>query len=304
MNSQKVPAILLLLLVPMAYAETVPLVLGQRYNFTFNSSQYALKMVGVAKDSATFFVSGILVSPGLNEPKILGLNGNSNGDISLTLNQITPNGTANLDISYNVGGKACKPINANCSGFNDCCVGNCIIGVCGYLPTFNSTETVNASLDVPENITLGEVAKLKISGDDGNPIAGAKVDILTPSGARLTLNTNETGDGSYLADEEGNYSYVTYGYKLVSNRTTLSAPAPPQVQIPSQPQQSCGDGACGKGETCSSCPQDCGACVIQKEAPSNAKTTAEQQYSSLPWLALMLVAILLFLRVLLPIFVR
>jgi hypothetical protein len=296
-------AVLFILLVPIASAETVPLVLGQQYNFTFNSSQYVVKMVGVATDSATFIVSGILVSPAVNETKILGLNGNTKGDVSLTLNQIMPNGTASLGISYNVGGNACRPVNEKCSGFNDCCVGNCIIGICSYPPTFNSTA-VSASLDAPENITSGSIVRIKISGSDGNPIADAKVDILTPSGARLTLTTDESGEGSYLADEEGNYSYVTYGYTLLSNRTTISKPAPPPVQAPTQPQQFCGDGICNNGETCNSCQHDCGACIIREEAPSAAQTSPQSPYSSLLWLGLMFLAIIIFLRVLLPILVR
>jgi hypothetical protein len=302
MNSQKVLAFLFLMLVSITSAETVPLVLGQQYNFTFNNSQYVVKMVGSARDSATFIVSGILASPGVNETKILGLNGNTKGDVSLTINQIMPNGTVSLDITYNVGGSACKPISEECSGFNDCCVGNCIIGVCSYPPTFNSTA-VNASLDAPENITSGSVAIIKISSEAGKPIADAKVDVLTPSGSRLTLTTNESGEGSYLADEEGNYSYATYGYTLLSNRTTVSKPAPPPVQTPQQTQQFCGDGTCNKGESCNTCPHDCGACVTQ-EAPAKAQTSQEQQYSSLPWLGLMFLTIIIVLRLLIPILVR
>jgi hypothetical protein len=296
-------AFLFLMFVSITSAETVPLILGQQYNFTFNSSQYVVKMVGAATDSATFIVSGILVSPGVNETKILGLNGDTKGDVGLTLNQIMPNGTVSLGIAYNVGGNACKPINNTCSGFNDCCVGNCIIGVCGYPPTFNSTA-VNASLDAPASITSGSVARIKISGEDGTPIADAKLDILTPSGARLTLTTNETGEGSYLADEEGNYSYVTYGYTLLSNKTTISKPAPTPVQTTNKTQPFCGDGICNNGENCSTCPHDCGPCVIIETTPGKAQTTQEQQYSSLLWLGVMFLAIIIAMRVLIPIFVR
>ncbi len=301
MSSRKTFIALFLLLIPLlSSAESVSLILGQQYNFTFNSSQYAVAMVGIAKDTATFVVSGVLVSPGVNETKILDPSGK--GRIGLTLNQIMPNSTVSIDISYGVTGRACNPIGEQCSGFNDCCVGRCIVGACAYPPTYNSSGTMNASLDVPENTTAGSVVILRMSGNDGTPIPNAVVNILTPSAERLVLTTNESGAGSYLAREEGNYSYVAYGYLLSSNKTTLSKPAPPPVQNPQQPQPYCGDGTCSNGETCSGCPQDCGACPVQ-QAPAAAPPKAEG-YSSLLWVGLMFLTIMIILRVLIPIFVR
>jgi hypothetical protein len=298
MHFQKL-CIALLILIPLYSAETVSLVLGEQHNFTVNESQYAVAMIGVASDSATFTVSGVLVNLGVNKTKILDLNGKGIGDIGLTLDQIMQNDTVSIEIGYNVSGKACRPINESCSGFNDCCVGNCMIGTCSYPPNFNSSEIENATLNAPDNVTTGSIVTFRINGIDGKPIAGAAIDILTPSAARLSLATNENGEGNYLANEEGNYSYVTYGYLLSSNKTTLSSRSAP-AQTP-QKQPSCGDGVCNGNENCSTCPQDCGTCPVQAPATAQART---QGYSSLPWLVLMLLAILVMLRVLLPIFVR
>jgi hypothetical protein len=301
MNPQRLRIALFLLLIPLlSSAETVSLVLGGQHDFTVNGSPYAIEMVGLAVNSATFTVSGMLVNPVVGEMKTLGLNGAGNGNVGITLDQIMPNSTVTLEITYNVTGKACKPINEQCSGFNSCCVGDCIAGVCSYLPTSNSSETLNASLSVPGNVTVGSIVKLGMSGDDGNPVAGAEVDILTPSGVNLTLTTNESGEGSYLASEVGNYTYVAYGYLLNSNQTTISSKPPPQPVQPKQVQPFCGDGVCNNGETCTTCPQDCGACVAQ-ETPAAQGNTG---YSSLLWIGLMLLVIIIMLRAILPIFVR
>jgi hypothetical protein len=289
----------ILLLISISSAETVSLVLGGQYNFTVNGSQYAIAMVGITRDSATFVVSGAVVSPSMKETKILDLTGDSKGDVGLTLNQIMSNGTVSMSINYNVTGNGCNPIDEKCSQFNDCCVGNCIIGTCSYPPTVNVSETVTVSLDAPSNITTGSIAKLRIAGDDGKPIAYAIVGIITPSNERLTLTTNESGEGVYLVNEEGNYSYAVYGYLMSSNRTTLSS-QPPLLPVPSQPQPFCGDGVCNNGETCSGCPQDCGTCPVQ-QVPTQ---TNDQEYSWLVWLGLMFLTIIIILRVLIPIFVR
>ncbi|NYZ78664.1 hypothetical protein H0N99_00790 [Candidatus Micrarchaeota archaeon] len=304
MDPQRLRIALFLLLIPLlSSAETVSLVLGRQYNFTANGSQYAVAMMGIAENSATFIVSGVLVNPSVGEIRILDLNGDGTSDVGITLDQIMPNSTVTLEITYNVTGRACRPINEQCSGFNDCCVGKCIAGVCGYLPTFNSSETLNASLAVPDNVTAGSIVKIRISGDGGNPSAGAAVDILTPFGARLTLTTNGSGEGSYLASEVGNYSYVAYGYLLSSNKTTISSkPPPPPAQAQNQTQPLCGDGTCNSGETCGTCSKDCGACVIVQKTPAAQSKT--DGYSSLLWIGLMLLAIIIILRVILPIFVR
>jgi hypothetical protein len=289
--------ILLMLLVPICSAETVSLLLGERYNLTVDQSTYTIALVGLTKDTTTFIISGRNVNPGINETKVLDLTGDGKGDVGITLNEIMPNSTANVTFDYNVGSeKLCKPIDEKCVGFNDCCAGKCIVEICSYIPTVQANATAEVNLTAPENITLGGIATVRISGEDGSAVADVTVDVITPRNDRLSFTTNESGEGSFLASDEGVYSYIVYGYISESNATTLSyKPAPPPP-----PKPLCGDGKCNGDENCSTCSKDCEACPTQTPAP----TTKAQDTSWPLWFGLMFVAILLIMRAVLPVFFR
>lgn len=318
MNSKRLLFIILFLLIlPLSYAEDVSLVLGEQYNFSANGSSHAIELIGIANQTATFIVSGIRVGPAVGESRVMSFTGALFGDAVITLNSIMPNSTANITLDYNASEKtACLPIDEKCAVDSDCCVGKCIEGICNYPPTPVLSATQNVKLDAPANVTPGSIATIKLSMEDGTPVASALLDVVTPSLARLTLTTNDGGEGSYLAAEEGKYSYEVYGYILTSNVTTLSGtpPAPVlnntevnntanatvnQTPPPAKSAPFCGDSVCNNDENCSTCPQDCGECVQPLPA-----TSSDRGYSSLLWIGVMILAIIIILRVLLPVFVR
>ena len=304
--SRKIAILPLLLLlccsaadIPDSSREAIPLLLGEQHNFTLGQAKYVLALVGLTQDTATFTVSGRRVSPGIAETKILDLTSDGTGDVGVMLNQIMPNSTVEVTLNYNTsGGEVCKPIGEKCIGFSECCDGKCIMGACGYLPTVQANATVNVSLDAPENATLGMPVGVRLSMEDGSPVAGAAVDVITPYNERLTFTTNVSGEGSFLAAQEGTYRYVVYDYLVESNRTTLSGKAaPPVVQPPQQPF--CGDKICSNGENCSTCSKDCGQCVQQP-----AQTTESTRGQWFIWMGVMFVAIAIVLRGALPLFVK
>lgn len=294
--------------------ETILMVTGGRHDFSISGSNYTMLLVGLTRGTATFVVSGMRVAPGVNETKVVDLTKYGVGDIEITLNDIMPNGTVSVTLSQQIEGSVCKPINDRCAGLYECCVGECIAGLCNYRPTAITNATVNVNLDAPSNVTPGDVVKLKITREDGSPVSDAIVDVILPTYLRLTLTTNESGEGIYLANQEGNYSYAVYDYILNSNITTLSGkPALPPIEKPkenatTQPEEQkksfCGDGICSVNESCSTCPKDCGACP-SLPLPTSAPTAEESQDNTwFIWPILMLVVIIFILRVLVPLFVR
>ena len=289
--------ILFLLLAPICSAETVSLVLGERYNLTVDQSTYTIALAGLTKDSATFIISGINVNPSINETKVIDLTGDGKGDVGVVLNEVMPNSTARVTFNYEVRNeKLCKPIDEKCVGFNDCCAGKCIVEICSYIPTVQANATAEVNLTAPENITLGGIATVRISGEDGSAVADVTVDVITPRNDRLSFTTNESGEGSFLASDEGVYSYVVYGYISESNATTLSY----KPASPPPPKPLCGDGTCNGNENCSTCEADCGACPKQP-APTQTKT---QDTSWLIWIGVMFITIIFILRGVLPIFIK
>jgi len=311
MKSRTFPfAVFLLVIIPLCSAETVSIVLGEQYNFTLNESKYIIALVGLSQESATFTVSGRIASVHIGEIKTLGLRNASIGDVSIGLNSIMPDSSVEFNLtSPKSGEKVCTQINESCSDFNECCAGNCIVGMCRYVATINANPNMNVSLDVPVNVTVGGTVRLKITGEDGNPVGDVTVDVITPFHERLTLATNESGEGFYIANQEGVYSYVIYNYVLNSSKTTLSfrpaAPTPvnntPPEEKPKEPF--CGDGTCNSTENCSNCQQDCGICVT---LPPSTETPKPQEpaYSWVMWMSLMFLAIIVILRVVLPVFVK
>jgi len=290
--------------------DTASLVLGEQHNFTFGESSYVMLLVGITSDSATFIVSGIRVGPGMNETKIIDLTNDGKGDVAVTLGSIMPNSTASVTVSYGAEeGTVCKPINDRCAALDECCVGKCLGGVCNYPPSVAANATENVDLDAPADATLGQTVRLRITRGDGSAVAGAMLDVLTPSELRLTLSTNENGEGEFLAAQEGVYNYVVYDYVLNSNKTTNSSRyAPPAVLPPTEnntqpPQPLCGDGNCDLNENCSICSKDCGTCVEKPVQPPTPE--AKGPDTSWPlWLGLMFVVIIFILRGVLPVFIK
>lgn len=312
--------IFFLVILPSAFAETLSLVPGEQYNFTAGGSQHAIELISIVNGSATFVVSGIWVSPAVNESKVLNFTSRGTGDVIIILNALMPNSSVSITLDYNASGEpVCVPIDEKCALDSECCVGKCITGVCNYPPTPAPSVIQNVNLDAPENVTTGSIVTFRLSGENDTPVAYAILDVITPS-ARLTLTTNESGEGSYLAAQDGNYSYETYGYTFASNITTISSI--PQVPSPNPlnntnvtnstnastnqtPPQNTSkplcSGVCSNGGNCLTCPQDCGACHMQQPSGAAQNNTG---YSSLLWIGLMLLTIMIILRVVLPIFVR
>ncbi|MEM3555964.1 MAG: hypothetical protein QXF56_04570 [Candidatus Micrarchaeia archaeon] len=292
-----------LLIISLAAAqETALMIPGEQLNFSFGESTYPTLLVGLTRETATFIISGARVAPGVGETKILDLTEDGIGDIGITLDNIMGNSTVMLTVNFSPEGSVCKQINSPCAESGECCVGRCIAGACNYPPTPVETPTVAVELDAPENVTPGEVVNLKITREDGAPVSDAIIDVVTPSEMRLTFITNETGEGSFLAAQEGVYQYVVYNYVPKTNRTTLSSkPLPPEEKPPAP---FCGDGTCNAGETCSSCPRDCGACPkpVVETAPPQQQKAVDPSWPM--WLGAMLLSILLILRLILPVFIK
>jgi len=286
-------------------ADTASLMLGEQYDFTLNGSKCVIALVGLAKDSATFAVSDKIASVGVGEMKSVDLNDDNASDVSITLDRVSLGSTVFNITAAKSGERACTPVNSSCSNFDECCAGNCIVGTCRYTASINANPSISISLDVPENVTFGSVVRLRTTGEDGNPVADVTVDVITPLQERLTLTTNEGGDGLYIAAQEGVYSYAVYNYVLNSSKTTLSVspavpkpPAPP----PEKPKEPfCGDGTCNNKENCSTCSKDCGACT--QKPPINTQPQ-EPGYSWIMWMGLMFLVIIVILRVVLPVFIR
>jgi len=289
-------------------ADTTSLMLGEQYDFTLNGSKCVIALVGLAKDSATFAVSDKIASVSVGEMKSVDLNGDNASDVSIILDRISLGSTEFNITAAKSGEMACTQVNSSCSNFNECCAGNCVVGACRYTASINANPSVNISLDAPENVTFGSAVRLKTTGEDGNPVADVTVDIITPLQERLTLATNEDGEGLYIANQEGVYSYVVYNYLLNSSKTTLSArpavptpPAPPPEKPAEKPKEPfCGDGTCNTNENCSSCYTDCGACA---QTPAEVPRPEEPAYSWVMWMGLMFMVIIIILRVVLPLFI-
>jgi len=295
----------LLLLVSFAVAqETAVMIPGEQLNFSFGESTYPTLLVGLTRETATFIISGQRVAPSLGETKILDLTDDGVGDIGITLDNIMSNSTVILTVNFSPEGNACKSINSPCTESGDCCVGRCIAGVCNYPPTAVQNATTAVELDAPQNVTPGEVVNLKITTEEGAPAPDAIIDVVTPSEMRITFITNETGEGSFLASQEGVYQYVVYNYIPKTNKTTLSSkPLPPPPEEEKPPAPYCGDGTCNGGETCSTCPADCGKCVqTVVETPPEKPKGVDPSWPM--WLGAMLLSILLILRVILPVFIK
>jgi len=304
-------AAFLLFIIPLCSAETVSITLGERYNFTLNESKYVIALVGLSQESATFTVSGRIASVRIGEMKVVDMNNDSKGDVSIALNSIAPDRGVELNLTLPKGDeKVCTPINDSCSDFNECCAGNCIIGMCSYAATINANPNMTVSLDVPVNVTPGSTVRLKITGEDGSPVADVTVDIITPLRERLTLTTNESGEGFYIANQEGVYSYVVYNYVLNSSKTTLSydpAAHPPVNNTPPEEKPKgpfCGDRTCNSTENCSICPLDCGVCPKKLGNLTGVPKPKEPEYLLIFWIGLMFLTIIVILRVVLPIFVK
>lgn len=297
----------LLFLLSFSYAQEAPhetqlLSLGEERNFGFGESTYTVLPVGILKESAVFVASGIRVSPKINETKFLDLNGDGVGDIGVTLNSILPNSTVNLTLTYQVDQPACRNIGSTCAQDEECCVGKCIAGICNYPPTAIETTGEEVEVDVPQNISLGRLVELKITKQDGTPAQDAIIDIITPKGMRLTLLTNETGQVSFIAFQEGVYSYAVYKYLPKENKTTLSFKELPPEEKKEEPKPFCGDGRCDADENCSTCPQDCGACPIVQQPSETPKPKIDPSWPT--WLGVMFIAIFILLRFIIPLFIK
>ncbi|MGC9310664.1 MAG: hypothetical protein ACP5E4_02975, partial [Candidatus Aenigmatarchaeota archaeon] len=107
----------------------------------------------------------------------------------------------------------------------------------------------------------------------------AQTDVTVMFGSQ-TLNATKLDKGEYdyrlyIADEEGvlngTLSFYALGKKGAEHNFTAGEATrlDLQIVIPGY----CGDGVCNNGETCSSCPEDCGACFTGGGGGSSSRTT-------------------------------
>ncbi|MEW6328669.1 MAG: hypothetical protein AB1468_00985 [Candidatus Micrarchaeota archaeon] len=92
-------------------------------------------------------------------------------------------------------------------------------------------------LDVPPSAYLGAEIVVKLMLDNGTALPNETVLAVTPSGGRITITTNESGEGAYSADELGTYDYIVPNHILrdfVSTEISLP-PAPPTPAPAPQP---------------------------------------------------------------------
>ncbi|MDD5022569.1 MAG: hypothetical protein PHU63_00160 [Candidatus ainarchaeum sp.] len=130
--------------------------------------------------------------------------------------------------------------NLNCADNEKCTNGKCveILGICGYADkhqwfTYDCCSSTDCdsglictnhvcsypsySILASDNENLGDQAKIRVMLN-GEPAKNTPVEVLTPSGKKLLLTTDENGYISLTMDEEGEYKiYAGNGYKAVKS---------------------------------------------------------------------------------------
>lgn len=82
-----------------------------------------------------------------------------------------------------------------------------------------SDNNTQAEISAPDTAVVNDIITVRMSYENGNPIAYESIIVKYPGG-RMELLTNESGEASFNASEEGNYTYIFNGYSLEFPKVT------------------------------------------------------------------------------------
>ncbi len=154
----------------------------------------------------------------------------------------------------------CQSLGGICASDEDCCQGVCYSELCvSQVPTKNNPKKV--SILAPAYDRTYTAIAVRVEDEEHRPIAGVRVYIITPSSEVRDMVTDSAGEITFLAQEEGWYSYSVPDYAVVSTSSTYVSRETGFTPV-------CGDTICSGDESCSSCSTDCGTCVLKKQEAS------------------------------------
>jgi len=93
-------------------------------------------------------------------------------------------------------------------------------------------EVVNVTMQVPEDVYVGDVVGINLTLMSGTPVKGATIEVTTPLKRKLLLATDALGKANYTADTEGDYTYSVTGYKLIGLFMTTAIHVPTEEVVP------------------------------------------------------------------------
>ncbi|MEW6329658.1 MAG: hypothetical protein AB1468_06135, partial [Candidatus Micrarchaeota archaeon] len=105
-------------------------------------------------------------------------------------------------------------------------------------PTPSAPEITRATLEAPLTADLGTIITVTLYDENKTTtIPNARITVVSPSGERTTLTTDENGEAIYTATETGGYDYIVPDHLLTSFVTTFvtTPPAPGPGPGPAQP---------------------------------------------------------------------
>jgi len=83
-----------------------------------------------------------------------------------------------------------------------------------------SVEQVKAVLLATGSVSEGENVRITLTTEQAQPIGGAKVTAVSPSGKKIEMMTDDSGNADYKATEAGSYLYIVDGYSVASTPET------------------------------------------------------------------------------------
>lgn len=160
--------------------------------------------------------------------------GSSGGSSSGTVG--TTGGTSSTGGS--TGGTAtftqCSSLGQPCAVTSDCCGGQCVNYKCAVPEEAGPATRVD--ILAPPSALLNDVVVLKLVDENGTPVAGGTVLIISPTRESLVLLTDTNGEAGFRATDEGVYNYNAPGHYMVSIRTTnVVKPTEPIVNLEEEP---------------------------------------------------------------------